>query len=135
MGTQKFLGNGFGKRFWEIDNKLQGRFTMRKKNFKGRCEKRSVSKCKDVCRTYDPIQFHYVNILQAREDVQEIRLNVDIEEHTTDFVCVKCNGDIFVRECVYRKHITKPMTVKLLDMSREYWLNRGVTDWGVVTNE
>ncbi|EKC45406.1 hypothetical protein LEA_20246, partial [human gut metagenome] len=36
------------------------------------------------------------------------------------------------RECVYRKFLTKPMTVKLLDDSRNYWRNHGVEDWGLV---
>ena len=28
---------------------------MRKKNFKGRCEKKTIGKCKTVCKTFDPI--------------------------------------------------------------------------------
>ena len=40
-----------------------------------------------------------------------------------------------VRECVFRKFLTKPMTVKLLDASRDYWLKHGVSDWGVVIDE
>lgn len=40
-----------------------------------------------------------------------------------------------VRECVERKYLMKPLTVKLLDASREYWERRGVTDWGLVINE
>ena len=39
-----------------------------------------------------------------------------------------------VRECVFRKHITKPMVVKLLDASKLYWQARGVEDWGIVTD-
>ena len=107
---------------------------MRKKNFKGRCEKRVLSKCKDVCRTYDAIQFTYADILETDELIQEIRCNVLLDEleYTTDFLCVKTDGDLMVRECVYRKHLTKPLTIKLLDISREYWLRRGVTDWGLV---
>jgi hypothetical protein len=27
------------------------------------------------------------------------------------------------------------MTIKLLDASREYWIRRGVKDWGIVTDE
>lgn len=27
------------------------------------------------------------------------------------------------------------MTVKLLDASRDYWLNHGVSDWGMVIDE
>ena len=37
---------------------------MRKKNYKGRCEKRMLSKCRDICRTYDPIQTIYAEILE-----------------------------------------------------------------------
>lgn len=40
-----------------------------------------------------------------------------------------------VRECVFRKFLMKPLTVKLLDASREYWLRHGVTDWGLVIDE
>lgn len=110
---------------------------MRKKNFKGRCEKRTISKCEDVCRTFDPIQYAYADVLQASEEIKEIRCNVplDGEEYTSDFVCVKSNGDLLVRECVDRRFLTKPLTVKLLDVSRHYWLRRGVTDWGLVINE
>ena len=107
---------------------------MRKKNFKGRCEKRVIPKCVDVCRTYDPIQYAYADILATDDSVTEIQCNVpmDDSEYTTDFVCVKADGDWMVRECIYRKHLTKPMTIKLLDASREYWLRHGVTDWGLV---
>jgi len=113
---------------------------MRKKNFKGRCEKRTLGKCAEVCRTYDPIQYAFADILQADDSIKEIRCNVlldglDLGEYTSDFVCVKSNGDLMVRECVYRKFLMKPLTVKLLDVSREYWLRRGVTDWGLVIDE
>ena len=30
---------------------------MRKKNLKGRCEKRMIEKSKEVCKTYDAIQY------------------------------------------------------------------------------
>lgn len=95
---------------------------MRKKNYKGRCEKRSISKCKEICRTYDAIQYAYADILQASEDIKEIRCNVPLDvlsigEYTSDFVCVKSNDDLLLRECVNRKFLTKPLTVKLLDAS------------------
>ena len=113
---------------------------MRKKNYKGRCEKRVLSKCKEVCRTYDDIQSVYAELLQKSDSITEIRCNVLLDsleagEYTSDFVCVKTDGDMMVRECVNRKYLTKPMTVKLLDASRNYWLRHGVTDWGIVTNE
>ena len=113
---------------------------MRKKNYKGRCEKRTLSKCKEICRTYDDIQYAYADLLQQNDSITEIRCNVlldglELGEYTTDFVCVKADKDWRVRECVSRKYLTKPLTVKLLDMSRCYWLRRGVYDWGIVTNE
>lgn len=110
---------------------------MRKKGYKGRCEKRTLTKCEGVCRTYDAIQAAYADILQVCDEVKKIRCNVPLEdlsegEYMTDFVCVKADNDLMVRECVFRKHLTKPMTVRLLDASREYWLRHGVTDWGLV---
>ena len=45
---------------------------------------------------------------------------------------IKTNGNLMVRECVFRKFLTKPLTLKLLDISKTYWLSRGVTDWGLV---
>lgn len=113
---------------------------MRKKNYKGRCEKRVLGKCQDVCRTYDSIQYAYANVLQESKDIKEIRCNVlldglEMGDYTSDFVCVKADGILMVRECVFRKFLTKPLTVKLLDASREYWLKHGVTDWGLVIDE
>ena len=37
---------------------------MRKKDFKGRCVKKNLSKCKVVCKTYDKIQTAYADILR-----------------------------------------------------------------------
>lgn len=111
---------------------------MRKKGYKGkRVEKRSLSKSKEICRFYDALQSKYADMMQDCEEITEIRCNVPLDgltegEYTTDFVCVKSNGDLMVRECVLRKHLTKPMTVRLLDISREYWLRHGVSDWGLV---
>lgn len=91
----------------------QGRcFKLRKKNFKGRCEKRVLSKSSEVCRTYDPIQYAYADILQNCAEIKEIRCNVlldglEIGAYTSDFVCVKTNGDLMVRECVFRKFLMK----------------------------
>ena len=110
---------------------------MRKKGYKGRCEKRTLDKCDGICRTYDAIQTAYADVLQACDKVKEIRCNVLLEgfpegEYTTDFVCVKTDGNLMVRECVFRKLLMKPMTIRLLDASREYWLRHGVADWGLV---
>lgn len=113
---------------------------MRKKNYKGRCTKRMLSKSTEVVRTYDPLQHAYADILQKDENIREIKCNVLLDglkdgEYTSDFVCIKIDGDMMVRECVRRKLLIKPMTIKLLDISRDYWLRHGVVDWGIVVDE
>lgn len=98
---------------------------MRKRNFKGRCTKRYVPKCTDICRTYDALQEAYADVLSQSDDVEEFRCNVYLEglaegDYTTDFVCTKTDGTIMVRECVYRSRLIKPMHYKLLEASRSY---------------
>ena len=56
-------------------------------------------------------------------------------EYTSDFVCIKTNGDLMVRECLQRDRLTKPMNAKLLNASKNYWAKRGMTDWGLIINE
>ena len=63
---------------------------MRKKGYKGRCEKKDLSKSQEVCRTYDAIQSNYADILQNDNDIQEIRCNVLLDglsegAYTSDF--------------------------------------------------
>ncbi len=110
---------------------------MIKKKYKGRCIKKSVSKSKEVCKTYNDLQLAYLEKLQEDGSITEIHCNIpldgeEIGEYNTDFLCTKSSGDLLVREYVFRKHLLKPLTVKLLDASRLYWLNRGVIDWGLV---
>lgn len=116
--------------------------TDEKKNYKGsRCEKRNLSKCADgVAKTYTDIESKFADLLQEDGSVKEFRCNVLLDEleegeYCSDFVCTKADGDLMVRECVYRKVLTKPMTIKLLDASREYWLRHGVSDWGIVIDK
>lgn len=113
---------------------------MIKKGFKGRCQKRQMKKCKEVVRTYGAIQLAYAERLEQEDSITEFQCNVMLSgleagEYSSDFVCEKRNGDLMVRECVERRFLKKPMTVKLLDASREYWTRRGITDWGIVTDE
>ena len=113
---------------------------MRKKGYKGRCEKRSVPKCTEICRTYDGIQSAYADILSMDDGIAEFRCNVLMEglpdgDYTSDFVCTRSDGVVMVRECVSRSRLSKPLTIKLLEASRQYWLKHGVSDWGIVTDE
>lgn len=106
---------------------------MRKKNYKGRCEKRTVAKCAGICKTYDRLQGRMVDILAGDSSVKDIRCNVPMEEaeYTSDIVCTMDDGSIVVYECCYRKLLNRPTTAKLLQQSREYWLKHGVKeeDW------
>ena len=78
------------------------------------------------------------NISLARS--RGLDVNVYLEDcsagdYCGDFVAVKADGDLMVRECVYQKNLTKPKTLRLLDASRDYWLQRGVEDWGLVVDK
>ena len=114
---------------------------MRSKNFKGsKCVKMKLQKSEEVVRTFDNIQTAYAQILDKDENIKKIQCNVVLEgiddgEFTTDFLCTKTNGDLLVRECVFRKKLSLPRTCKLLDFSRDYWTKRGVTDWGIVIEQ
>ena len=111
---------------------------MRKKNFKGRCEKQSLDKFVTICKTYEPIQTAYASILVENKDVSEVRCNVVLDgecaEYMTDFVCTKIDGDLMVRECISRKLLSRPQMAAMMDMSRTYWLRHGVMDWGIVVD-
>ena len=110
---------------------------MRKVNYKGRCTKRKLSKCKEVCRTFDEIQMRVADMFQASDDIKAFRCNVCLEgvennQYMSDLVAEKSDGTTMVRECVWRKNLCKPLTAHLLDISRNYWLSKGIEDWGIV---
>ncbi len=113
---------------------------MHKKNYKGRCEKRKLKKSKEVCRFYSNIQSAYGDVLDADDGITEIFCNVIMEglemgEYTSDFLCRKSDKSYMVRECVQRKLLAKPMTVKQMDASRYFWLKKGIADWGIVVEK
>lgn len=98
---------------------------MKKINYKGRCEKRMVSKCEDICRTYSKIQSAMVDILEKDDDVVSFECNVRLKGvaddlYSSDFVIRKTDGSSIVRECVWRINLQKPSYAKLLDISRNY---------------
>lgn len=49
---------------------------MHKKDYKGRCEKKTLTKNKEICRTYDPIQNKYADLLEESSKIKEICCNV-----------------------------------------------------------
>lgn len=110
---------------------------MKKINYKGRCEKRKVSKCEYICRTYSKIQSAYLAELEKDDDVVSFECNVPLKGvaddlYSSDFVIKMADGSTRVRECVWRINLCRPSYTKLLDASRNYWLSHGVDDWGLV---
>lgn len=101
---------------------------MRKQKYKGRCEKRILSKSDEVCRFYSDLQSKYADKLDSDNGIKQIHCNVYLcnSEYMSDFLCTRKNGDVFIRECVERRFLNKPMTIKMLDISRNYWLNHGI---------
>ena len=103
--------------------------------------KKQLAKCKSVFHAYNDIQYAYGIRLDSHNDIADIECNIklvgcpDGDHYTTDFYCTKTNGEIMVRECVEKSKLLKPMTAKLLDISRNYWLSKGVLDWGIVLGE
>ena len=103
--------------------------------------KKKLNKCRGVFYAYNDIQFRYGEVLDKRNDIVEIRCNVKLDgfilgdNYTTDFYCIKDNNEIMIRECVYQNSLFKPINIKMLDSSREYWLSKGVKDWGIVLDE
>lgn len=114
---------------------------MRNINTRCKTTKKKLNKCKNVFYAFNDIQFRYGLELELNEDIVEIKSNVRLigfelgDHYSSDFLCVKKNGQVMVRECVYKDKLLKPLNIKLLDLSRNYWLSRGVKDWGIVINE
>ena len=110
---------------------------MKPINYKGRSTKKKLSKCTEVARLYDKIQIAYADVLEANDDIKSIRVNVPLDgadcgQYTTDFLCERRNGDLLVRECVFRSQLSLPRTIRLLQLSQTYWRDHGVYDWGIV---
>ena len=113
---------------------------MRNSNTKVRCEKKQRSKCKGVVRTYNQLQSKFADMLEKDENIKEFICNYPLTnfsiidgKYTSDFYCTKNDGEIVIYECAFRKHLTKPLTAKLLDASRNYWERRGLK-WSLVVD-
>lgn len=109
---------------------------MYKKNYKGRCEKKSLSKCNTICRCYSEIQSVYADKLETDSSVQSFQCNalLEGEDYTSDFLITRQDGTQYVRECIAQNRLDKPLTIKLLDISRTYWMTHDIQDWGIVTD-
>ena len=112
---------------------------MRNKNQKGRCVKMSLPHFDEVVKTYDDLQLAAAKLLSDNSGFVSIQSNVDSVDvdgtkYTTDFVCCDKDGASNAFECVYRKQMDKPKTMKLLDASQQFWTARGIS-WGLITDK
>ena len=123
-----------------IKNTFEKECIMRNSNTRTSTTKIKLPKCKNIFYAYNDLQLKYGELLSKRNDVQEFKANVKLDgfslgdSYTTDFVIITNDGKTVIRECVYKDKILKPLTIKLLDASREYWIARGFKDWGIVVN-
>ena len=114
---------------------------MRNKKTHSITIKRKLPKCSTFFFAFSELQNKYGEQLSKDENVLEFKANIKLEDfplgdtYTTDFLITTIDGRTLIRECVYKSKLLKPMTIKLLDASREYWLSRGFTDWGIVVDE
>ena len=94
---------------------------MRNKNTHSLTIKGKLNKKKGVFVAFNQLQFKYGQLLDKDDEIVEIQANYSLKDfsfgnnYTSDFVCKKSNGELKIRECIYRKNIMKPSVIKLLD--------------------
>ena len=122
---------------------------MRKKVQKERCTKIMLTKCKAVCCLYDKVQLAAAKMLDAEPAIFQFECNVPIlcndipandlnlpsETYTTDFVLHYDDGHTAVREAVFRSYLSRPSVAEKLELSRRYWQQQGISDWGIIIDK
>ena len=123
---------------------------MRKRRQKGRCVKVSLNKNKEVCKCFDKIQEAFARMLAADDSVDEFNMNISLdfskaslssdlpapeEPHTSDFLIKWSDGTLAVRECVFRHVLARQSIAEKLQLSKTYWEQNGITDWGIVIDK
>ena len=78
-----------------------------------------------------------MDLLEHDDNILSFECNVRLkgvadDMYSTDIVAKKVDGSLMIRECVWRFNLNKPSYTRLLDISRNFWLSRGVEDWGIV---
>lgn len=119
---------------------------MRKQVQKERCTKIMLTKCKAVCHLYDKVQLAAAKMLDAEPAIFQFECNVPIlcndipandlnlpsETYTTDFVLHYDDGHTAVREAVFRSFLSRPSVAEKMELSRRYWQQQGISDWGII---
>ena len=122
---------------------------MRKQIQKERCTKIKLEKCPRVCCLYDKVQLAVARMLNADPSIVQIECNIPLsldeifffyfkvtsEIYTTDFVIQFAAGKMGVREAVFRSHLSRPSVAERLELSRRYWHQQGIDDWGIIIDK
>ena len=122
---------------------------MRKQVQKERCTKIMLTKCKAVCCLYNKVQLAAAKMLDAEPAIFQFECNVPIlcndipandlnlpsETYTTDFVLHYDDGHTAVREAVFRSYLSRPSVAEKLELSRRYWQQQGISDWGIIIDK
>lgn len=122
---------------------------MRKQIQKERCTKIKLEKCPRVCCLYDKVQLAAARMLNADPSIVQIECNIPLqldeipaddlnlpsETYTTDFVIHFTDGTTAVREAVFRSHLSRPSVAERLELSRRYWRQQGIDDWGIIIDK
>lgn len=122
---------------------------MRKQIQKERRTKIKLEKCPRVCCLYDKVQLAAARMLNADLSIVQIECNIPLsldeiptddlnlpsETYTTDFVIHFAAGKIAVREAVFRSHLSRPSVAERLELSRRYWKQQGIDDWGIIIDK
>ena len=133
--------------FFELDPWPPERSTMRKQIQKGRCTKLMLDKCKSVCCLYDKVQIAAAKVLNSEPSVYQFECNVPLDDtavndvnlpaepYTSDFLIDYDDGHKAIREAVYHAHLSRPSLAERLDISRRYWAQHGIEDWGLIIDK
>ena len=97
---------------------------MRDSNSHTRTIKTKLSKSKNGFHAHNNTQLKYEKKLDEDEEAVGIKANIKLvgcelgDYYTTDAYCIRKNGEPFVRECISRERLMKPLTAHMLDASR-----------------
>ena len=85
-----------------------------------------------VCKLYSSLQRKLAERFENDDSVETFEVNVKVDElpidgaFTTDLLVKFKDGSLKACECILRRHLTKPMSMRLLSLSRAYWMKKGV---------
>ena len=112
---------------------------MRKQVQKERCTKIMLTKCKAVCHLYDKVQLAAAKMLDAEPAIFQFECNVpilcnDIPANDLNLPS-ETYGHTAIREAVFRSYLSRPSVAEKLELSRRYWQQQGISDWGIIIDK